>query len=241
MLSYLQTNSGLIAYRLERSARKHILIRIEDNGDVRVCIPLYFPSASVDKFLQKKTAWIFRKSSEQRDRFARFANKKFVSGQEFFFLGKKYPLNIIYGTKNVQVGFDGLAWQINVSQQDSEVLRQKMVAWYRRQAQEMLMPRVFHYSQILGLIPEIVKIRSQKRLWGSCDQGKKMIHLNWQIIMSPLSVIDYVIVHELCHLKIANHSKRFWREVAKIIPDYQIKHQWLKQNAWEMRLPEAGL
>ncbi len=225
---------------MERSNRRQLLIRIEPEGTVHVSVPLRCPQGDVEKFLLKKTGWILRKSQEQRVRFEQISRKKFADGQDFFFLGRKYPLSIAAGGKAC-IDFDGQQWLVRMpSGKGPENIKAMLIAWYRTQAEEMLAGRVFHYSRIMGLQPDIVRIRTQKRLWGSCDQNKRAIHLNWQLIMSPLSVIDYVVVHELCHLKIADHSRRFWREVAKIVPDYKIKHRWLKDNAWDMALPEQG-
>ena len=82
-----------------------------------------------------------------------------------------------------------------------------------------------------------VNVRTQRRIWGSCHPRTKKIFLNWQIIMAPIEVIDYVIVHELCHLLVANHSKRFWSKVARFKPDYKEQIRWLRSNAFDMVLP----
>jgi hypothetical protein len=74
-------------------------------------------------------------------------------------------------------------------------------------------------------------------MWGCCEKTRRIIHLNWQIIFAPRDVIDYVIVHELCHLKHSNHSPRFWAEVEKYLPDYRNHHKWLKDHCIDMSLP----
>ena len=118
--------------------------------------------------------------------------------------------------------------------QRQEKIKEKIVKWYRAQAEEILGVRIFHYSRILGVEPKKIAIRTQKRLWGNCDYNTKTIHLNWQIILSPLKVIDYVIVHELCHLIVPDHSRRFWKKVADVMPDFKEYKKWLRVNAHEM-------
>ena len=138
--------------------------------------------------------------------------------------------------------FDGSQWLIRLPEVESGEphrthIRPKMIQWYQQQAKEIIGGRVWHYARIMNVQPQTIAIRNQRRIWGSCDYRKKSIRLNWQIVMTPLSVIDYVVVHELCHLAVPNHSPRFWRKVAQVIPDYLHRQKWLKDNAWELILP----
>ena len=109
-----------------------------------------------------------------------------------------------------------------------------MIQWYRRQAEEILGSRLFHYARLIGVEPKKIAVRTQKRLWGNCDYRTRTIHLNWQIVLAPLEVMDYVVVHELCHLIVPNHSKRFWQRVEKTMPDFKKHKQWLKDHAVDM-------
>ncbi len=141
-----------------------------------------------------------------------------------------------------RLSFDGARWQAAVPENLSgvrgqEQIKERFLLWYRMQAKEILGSRVFHYARVMGVSPKAISIKSQKRLWGSCNFRAQSIHLNWQIIMSPMEVLDYVVVHELCHLKVPNHSKLFWSSVAQVLPDYSKQRQWLKVNQREMRLP----
>lgn len=173
-------------------------------------------------------------------------NKVFEHGQEFLFLGKRLQLEIAQYSprdfESTELSFDGKLWRAAVPSELSREERQNQLKerfsiWYRMQAKEILGSRVFHYGRLMGVWPKEISIKTQKRLWGSCNFRKQKIHLNWQIVMSPLEVIDYVIVHELCHLTVPNHSKFFWRSVQKILPDYQNQRSWLKINQKEMMLP----
>ena len=105
------------------------------------------------------------------------------------------------------------------------------------QAKEILGSRIFHYARKMQVEPKSISIKDQKRIWGSCQYRKQSINLNWRIVMSPLDVLDYVIVHELSHLVVPDHSKRFWRKVEDILPNYKQSRQWLKQNQRSMLLP----
>ena len=175
---------------------------------------------------------------------AKLNSRQFADGHQFLFLGQKYPIQIHdeASIKRVRIEFDGESWQVKMPQHFDEVqrevkLREKMVQWFRSQAEEILGGRIFHYSRIMDIAPDKIAIRTQKRMWGCCDYNTKTIHLNWQIIFAPPRVVDYVVVHEMCHLFVPNHSKRFWKKVGKFMPDYDEARQWLKKHHYDLILP----
>ncbi|MCK5215931.1 MAG: M48 family metallopeptidase, partial [Candidatus Omnitrophica bacterium] len=93
------------------------------------------------------------------------------------------------------------------------------------------------YARLMGSWPRKIAVRTQKRIWGSCSKSQQRINLNWCLIMASLPVIDYVVVHELCHLGVANHSGRFWKKSEKIFPDHKIRKKWLRSRAGDMVMP----
>lgn len=172
--------------------------------------------------------------------------KVFEHGQKFLFLGKRLQLEIAeYSHRDFQstkLSFDGTRWMATVpfalSCHEREChLKERFLGWYRRQAEEILGGRVFHYARLMGVWPKEIAIKTHKSLWGSCNFRKQKIHLNWQIVMSPTEVIDYVVVHELCHLTVPNHSKLFWHSVQQILPDYKSHRAWLRIHQKEITHP----
>ncbi len=234
MPNYLQTQQGQIEYVLNRSRRRSLAIRINRQAQVSVHAPTALSMSYIERFLLSKSDWIIEKSRKVQKDLAYLNSRKFAEGQEFLFLGRKFKMEFS-SSIHQDVLFDGQKWVVRKS--PASFIREKMVEWYRGQAQEMLAGRVFHFARIMDVEPLKVVVRTQKHLWGSCHPFKKSIHLNWQIIMAPLRVVDYVIVHELAHLFVANHSKRFWKKVETIMPDYKKCRQWLKDNALDMMLP----
>lgn len=101
---------------------------------------------------------------------------------------------------------------------------------YRNQARKIFPERIRYYEPLLGVRANQIHIKDQKTRWGSCS-SKGNINLNWRLILAPQEVMDYVIIHELCHLKEMNHSKAFWELVEQICPDYRERKKWLKENA----------
>lgn len=239
----LATPHGEVPYVFVRSSRRSLSVRVDEAGNVKVAAPLKMSQSFIESFLKQKQDWIFRKSHEAKHRHQTVQAKAFDHGQEFLFLGRKHRLEISGDhSSRTKVNFDGRRWLVDLPRGLTEeerrfCIKNELIAWYRVQAEEMLGVRTFYFARIMGEEPLKVAVLTQKRLWGSCHFGTKSIHLNWQIILSPLSVVDYVIVHELSHLKVPDHSRRFWNTVAKYVPDYKNREKWLKENAAEMGLP----
>ena len=224
----LSTSKGRMDFVLKKSSRRRtISISVDKQARIAVAAPSYTADKEIFLFIQQKSDWILEKVQEAQKYMKDIRQKKFEHGHCFMFMGKKYPLKIEeHSRKRTTVNFDGSCWQVLLAghinpQQRAKHIKEKMLKWYREQAKEVLGGRIFHYSRIIGLGPQRIAVRSQKRIWGNCDTRTQTINLNWQIILTPLSVIDYIVVHELCHLKVPNHSQRFWREVKNILPQYK--------------------
>ena len=106
---------------------------------------------------------------------------------------------------------------------------QAEVRVYKKRAQGIISRRVSHYAEIMGVTYGRITIRDQKSRWGSCS-AEGNLNFSWRLILMPIEVMDYVVVHELAHLKEMNHSKAFWEEVEKVLPDYKEQRKWLKEN-----------
>lgn len=239
----LSTKSGVIGFNLIKSTRRRSLeISISSSLAVEVRAPSFMPHKEICDFINQKAPWILARLQEARENKAFIDQKGYTDGQEFLFLGMKYPLNIIQVNVNKpRVEFTGQIWRISIPlsmpvKQD-RLIKSMLIRWYKSQAKELFGGRVFHFSRLMGLQPLRVCIKTQKSLWGSCGLQHKSINLNWKLILTPISVLDYVIVHELAHLEFPNHSKRFWKKVAKYIPDYKNRQQWLKNNHLDMEMP----
>lgn len=241
----VKTKEGNIPFVLARSSgRRTLAICVDDHAQVSVASPFNMQEREINAFIHEKAQWIIDKITEAQKTKDILSQKEFDHGHKFLFLGRKYKVNVTTGNvKRSRIMFDPLSgWSVVVPETLPDEKRQpqvkeKMIKWYRAQAGEVLGGRIFHYSRLMGVEPEKIAVRTQKRLWGCCDYNTKTIHLNWQIILSPIKVIDYVVVHELCHLTYPNHSKRFWNRVEKFMPDFKEYRDWLKKNHLDMVLP----
>lgn len=114
-------------------------------------------------------------------------------------------------------------------------IKKAILKWYLSEADQIIRQRTKRYFPILDVMPRKIEIKDQEKRWGSCS-SKSVLRFNWRIIMAPISIIDYVVVHELCHLKVKNHSPAFWRLVSLAVPDYRKRRDWLRKNSAIFRL-----
>ncbi len=218
-------------YTVVRSKRKTFAISVGPDKGIVVKIPLYFPAADVEKLVMEKAAWIAEKygqmKEQQKDRPVHF----FESGEVFYYRGTGLVLNLIINRdrKRIMVKKQAGTLLVVVPVAEKIAIKAAIEKWYRECAREVITDKVTYFQQFIGKPIGEIRIKEQKSRWGSCSsQGN--LNFNWKIVMAPDEIIDYLVVHELCHRLHMNHSKEFWDSVGKIIPDYKKREQWLKEN-----------
>jgi len=156
----------------------------------------------------------------------KFKEKEFVNGEGFLYLGESYRLQITKNQKEPLILKDKYFY---LSENYLNKAREVFIDWYKKRAFEKISERIEFYAKIKGCTYNKINITNAQRRWGSCSPSGNL-NFNWKIIMAPLSVIDYVVIHELTHLEELNHGERFWLKVKALMPNYEEKHQWLKEN-----------
>lgn len=211
--------------------KKTVAIKIVE-GRVKVMAPKRLPQKNIDEFILRKASWIAEKLRIQSE-FVPLKPHEYVSGESFSYLGKSYPLKLTdsdAGELKLRRGQFVLGVDKNFSgEQRKDFVKAELVRWYQAHAEQRLMQRISHYAQIVGIEPRSVIVKSYKARWGSCSIYGD-ISFNWKLIMAPHHVVDYVVVHELCHMHQHNHSPKFWQYVERVMPDYRECRQWLKDN-----------
>src|SRR3989339_988745 len=200
--------------KIIRSKRRTLALQINKYGDLIIRAPLRMPLDLIHKFVNEKESWILKHQQSVQERLSRKKEKQFLHGEEFFYLGKKYKLNIIDSLHPLfAFGDDGFF----VSESNVPKAKQLFIRWYKKQAELKITGRVEQYSKILGIDYKKIKITSGRNRWGSCS-GEGNLSFSWRLVMAPLHIIDYVVLHELTHIKERNHSKRFWNKLNKAFP-----------------------
>jgi predicted metal-dependent hydrolase len=213
--------------------RKTISLHIKEDGRVVIYVPYHTPKGEIEGFIKEKESWVIKKISE-KERSIKETEKAFIPGEKFLYLGESYPLEI------GDTHYRGLPLKLSfgkfiLDKDRLEEARDLFIHWYKREAKEKIEGRLHYFSNRLQLFPKGLKITSAKYRWGSCSRDSRL-SFSWKIIMAPLSVIDYVLIHELVHIKEKNHSKRFWTYLETILPDYRKHRFWLKENGYRLWL-----
>ena len=144
-----------------------------------------------------------------------------------WFLGVEYPIEYVKANKSCVMFCDDRFWVYSMKQ-DKETVNALFDQWYRKKAREIFTKRVNFYSSLIEKKVNRIAIKGQHTRWGSCS-SKGNLNFNYRLMLAVPEVIDYVVVHEMCHLLHMNHSKEFWHSVEQILPDYKNRKQWLKE------------
>lgn len=215
-------------YTVERSRRRTVAIYIDPARGVLVRAPKRVRDSEIEEFMLKKSRWISRKLTEVQKRAAETPRHTYLAGDIFHYLGDEYCLRICEWKRGVSISGNDML--VCVKPGDStERVRSILKKWYSDRAREKFFERVTYYSNAIGVQPNRVAVRNQSRRWGSCS-GKGNVNLNLKLIMAPPEILDYVVAHELCHLRHPNHSPDFWNLLARTVPDFAERRRWLKEN-----------
>ena len=210
-------------------------IYLEGDG-VRVRVPKGLPDGRVRELITRKSPWI-RKKLKEAELKAPLKPREFVSGETFSYLGRNYRLKVLSGdTPSLKLRGGYLEANIpGFSGTREEEVRSLLVGWYQRHARKRLEEKTRRYAKILQVEPGCVSVKDYKSRWGSCSATGN-ISYNWKIVMAPHRIVDYVVVHELCHLLEHNHSAAYWRHVERVIPDFQECGEWLRRNSEQLKI-----
>ncbi|HEY5585926.1 MAG TPA: SprT family zinc-dependent metalloprotease [Ruminiclostridium sp.] len=222
-----------LQYTLKRSSRRTVGIAIEKNGLVKVACPNYTSESYINQLLLNKMQWILEKLANIEAKESKTKKAKvFEDGEYFSYLGKEYKLKLVgsIDLKRPTVWLEDENFVITLPINfEKEKIRNSLKLWYVERFKLLIEERINNYSKIIGVYPQRITIREQKTRWGSCS-AKGNLNFNWKLIMASLEVLDYVVIHELCHMKEMNHSKEFWKLVEYIFPQYKKCRAWLKEN-----------
>jgi predicted metal-dependent hydrolase len=214
-----------------RTKRRSIALIVERDGRLVVRAPIRVKDEKILEFVNQKEKWILNKQEKAKALYPPFAPKEYVNGEGFWYLGKTHPLQ---WTEN-QKPLLSLNENFQLSQMAAYKAPIVFEKWYRGQAYKIISERVQWYAEKHGFVYKHIKITSARTRWGSCN-SKGTLSFTWRLVMAPMSVIDYVVVYELVHLKAPNHSKEYWSKVRLIMPDYQSRIDWLDRYGHLLRL-----
>jgi predicted metal-dependent hydrolase len=217
--------------KIIRSKRKSFCIEIDEAGKILLRIPIKASDETIKEFIKKHSKWIEKKLNEIENRKIKYQPKNFVDGEKFLYLGKFYDLKIIEDQKFPLIFEDGFYLSNNYISNAYKIFKN----FYKKMAKEIINERIKFYVNKYGFKYNKIKITSANKRWGSCT-GKGNLNFSYRLIMAPLKVVDYVVVHELVHLIDKTHKKSFYNKVEKILPDYKERKDWLNKNGYLLKI-----
>ncbi len=192
-----------------------------------VMAPYHTPKWEIERLVQGKQSWIVEKISE-KEKQANEAKRTFLPGEKFLYLGEWYPLEIHESNHKgppLRLSFGSFV----LDKDHCEEARDLFVEWFKKEAKEKIAERINYYNRSIHLFPKGIRITSAKSRWGSCSRDNRL-SFSWRIMMASFSIIDYILIHELVHIREKNHSKKFWATLESILPDYRKHRVWLREN-----------
>ncbi len=235
-MEFLLEDQTQVKLEFRRSKRaRRIRLQVDSQGQFTLVAPRFTSERAIQTFLFQYSRWIEKqvaKINQQKELRPEF---NYHSGDQFYYFGEPVVLKVIPTSKKrptVKVRDHDLTIELDETVNEEvgkDMIRSAIEKFYRGKAVEVIHDRLQHFNEFYGFRYNRVTLRNQKSRWGSCS-GLKNLNFNWRLIMAPIEVIDYVVVHELCHLKEMNHSSRFWALVEKALPDHKVQRKWLREN-----------
>lgn len=232
-------NYSPFTYKIIRRRRKTVGIKITEKGEIIVISPFKISEETISNIIKQKEKWILSKIAWIRENQLTYKDKVLKTGEKLLYLGKEIDLQIVENgsdTCSIELLDDKFIVYVNKNQKDKEdIIKDIIIHLYKEKARDVFIQRTSHYSKIIEVSPQRISIKNQKTVWGSCS-SKRNINYNYRLIMAPIDIIDYVVVHELCHLVHMNHSKKYWDVVESVLADYKRRRQWLKTNGFMLKI-----
>ena len=215
---------GDLHFEVRRSDRRRTLeLTVERDGRLVLSAPTKVQAERLERFAKSKRFWVYRKLAVQEALPPPVPPKQFVSGEGFPYLGRSHRLLLVTGL-DVPVKLE--AGRFKMSRAEVSRGRAQMVSWYTAHARPWLQARVERHAARLRVAPASVVVQDLGFRWGSCGKGGSL-YFHWQVILLPPRIIEYVLVHELVHLREPHHTPSFWRTLERAMPDWEERRRWL--------------
>jgi predicted metal-dependent hydrolase len=225
------TSAKIKIDQIIRSRRKTLSLEVTKEGRIVIRAPYLIPRSQIDSFVRSKEGWIRKKQELVAVQSRETPAKKYVIGEKFWYLGCEYMLELVNGQEE-PLFFRDKFYLEGKFQKEGQLVFEN---WYKKRAADKIVPIVNFRALQNGFSFTRIRITSAKTRWGSCGI-KGSLNFTWRLVMAPLEVIDYVVVHELVHLNIKNHSREYWNEVSKVMPEFKQHKKWLKENGHRLTL-----
>ena len=229
--------SRIITFNLIYRKRKTMSIEVESTGEVTVIAPVGTSTEDIMEKVKSRAGWIVSKQYESKFINDTKINREAVSGESYMYLGRNYSLDIRVDENidNISVKLFQSKFVVNTYTKDKDLIKKSMENWYREKTLAKVKERVSYYSSYFSNEVTYVKVKEQKKRWASCTSNNELL-FNWRCVMAKSTALDYIVVHEMCHMYYMNHSQEFWDLVASVMADYEVRKEWLRDYGIRMNL-----
>jgi predicted metal-dependent hydrolase len=210
---------------VRRRGRRGVGLKVDAAG-LTVSAPLSIPLARVEKMVHESESWVLGKLAVWRER--QVPVQRWEDGASLPYLGEALTLRLLAG-RRAAAQLEGAELRVTAPAQSAEAIRKAAVAWYRRTALVHFAQRAFFFSRLAVLAPPRVLLSSASSRWGSCN-NRREVRLAWRLVKARPALVDYVVCHELAHLRHMNHSREFWAEVGRLCPEYRSLREELEST-----------
>lgn len=233
----IEYENEMITFTIEYKKRKTVQLEIDPACRVRVLAPKGVNEEVIIDLVKTKAPYILENINKMRNRHEVIKEQRDEREERLLYLGYEYPIKVIIDESigKEMVKFEQNTFFITAKSSDKEILNKALEKFYRKKCLKTIKERVAYYQNYFKIKAKDIKIVESKNKWGSCNSDRNL-EFNWTLIMAPIKVIDYIVVHEMCHLLHMNHSRSFWRLVGNIMPDYKERSEWLKYNGLRMKI-----
>jgi hypothetical protein len=222
---------GDLEFQVRRSERRRTLeITVERDGRLLLSAPTGCDQARLERFVQSKRRWVYEKLAAREAQKPAIPARRFVSGEGLPYLGRTFRLLLV---PEQEAPVKLAAGRFRMRRADVAQGREHLVRWYTAHARPWLETRVERYAGRIDVEPGSLAVRELGYRWGSCGKGGRL-YFHWRSILLPPRIADYVVVHELVHLREPHHSPSFWRAVERALPDFALRKQWLAEHGAEV-------
>lgn len=211
--------------------RKTMSIEVDPSEEVTVISPLGVTESEIISKVKTKASWIIQKQYNMKAININKINKEAVNGESYMYLGRNYSLllNMNNNSNNISVKLFRGKFVVTTPTKNEEKIKLALEVWYREKTLLKVKERIKYFQPYFSYIPNDIKVKEQKKRWASCTSNNELL-FNWRCSMAPANILDYIVLHEMTHMIHKDHSQEFWDRVAWIMPDYELRKEWLKNN-----------
>jgi hypothetical protein len=215
---------------VQSKGRRTADIVVERDGQILVRLPERMPVQTADQIIEQKRYWIYKSLAEWRDLNSTRVLREFRSGEGFLYLGSSYRLSLVPDQEDPLILKDGrFRLRRTLAENGLASAKQAFQDFYIVKGSERLERRIAFFASKVGVKVRKMEVKELGYRWGSCSNDGS-VRFHWKVMMAPPKIIDYIVVHELCHLHQRDHDDAFWNEVDKVMPDFSDRKTWLRQN-----------